>query len=79
LLKGVVLSTMLGVGTELSLGNEQSDLVRAIEESTQQNVNRAGQQITEKNLNIQPTIRIRPGTPLRIVVSKDLILRNYRD
>jgi len=79
LLKGVVLSTILGVGTELSLGNEQSDLVRAIEESTQQNVNRAGQQITEKNLQIQPTIRIRPGWSARIVVSKDLILRPYRD
>jgi type IV secretion system protein VirB10 len=78
LLKGVVLSTMLGVGTELSLGNEQSDLVRAIEESTQQNVNRAGQQITEKNLNIQPTLNVRPGWPLRVVVSKDLILRPYR-
>jgi len=75
LLKGVVLSTMLGVGTELSLGNNQSDLVRAIEESTQQNVNRAGQRVTEKNLNIQPTITVRPGWSLRIIVSKDLVFK----
>lgn len=78
LLKGVVLSTMLGVGTQLSLGSENSDLVRAIEESTQQNVNRAGQRITEKNLNIQPTITVRPGWPLRVIVHKDLILRPFR-
>lgn len=78
LLKGVVLSTMLGVGTQLSLGSENSDLVRAIEESTQQNVNRAGQRITEKNLNIQPTITVRPGWPLRVIVHKDLVLRPYR-
>ncbi len=77
LLKGVVLSTLLGVGTELSLGSDESDLVRAIRESTQQNVNRAGQRITEKNLNLQPTIRVRPGWPLRVVVSKDLILKPY--
>ncbi|MBI1285912.1 MAG: conjugal transfer protein TrbI [Thiobacillus sp.] len=78
LLKGVVLSTLLGVGTELSLGSDESDLVRAIRESTQQNVNRAGQRITERNLNIQPTIRIRQGWSLRIIVHKDLILRPYQ-
>jgi type IV secretion system protein VirB10 len=78
LLKGVMLSTLLGVGTELSVGQNNSDLVRAIQESTQQNVNRAGQQITQKNLNIQPTITIRPGWPLRVIVHKDLILKPYQ-
>jgi type IV secretion system protein VirB10 len=78
LLKGVLLSTLLGVGTELSLGSEESDLVRAIRQSTQQSVNQAGQRITEKNLNIQPTITIRPGWPLRVIVHKDLVLRPYR-
>ena len=78
LIKGVVLSTLLGVGTELSLGGEESDLVRALRESTQQNANRAGQRITEGNLNIQPTITVRPGWPLRVIVHKDLVLRPYR-
>ncbi len=78
LLKGVVLSTMLGVGTELSLGDNNSDLVRAIQMSSQQSVNQAGQRITEKNLNIQPTITIRPGMPLRVIVHKDLILRPFK-
>ena len=78
LIKGVVLSTLLGVGTELSLGGEESDLVRALRESTQQNANRASQRITERNLNIQPTITVRPGWPLRVIVHKDLVLRPYR-
>jgi len=78
LIKGVVLSTLLGVGTEISLGGDESDLVRALRESTQQNVNRAGQRITERNLNIQPTITVRPGWPLRVIVHKDLMLRPYR-
>lgn len=77
LLKGVVLSTLLGVGTELSIGNDESDLVRALRQSTQQSANQAGQQIVSKNLNIQPTITVRPGWPLRIVVHKDLILRPW--
>lgn len=78
LIKGIALATLLGVGTELSLGSDESDLVRAIRESTQQNVNRAGQRITEKNLNIQPTITVRPGWPLRIIVHRDLVLRRYQ-
>ncbi|TIO74983.1 TrbI/VirB10 family protein [Mesorhizobium sp.] len=78
LIKGVALATLLGVGPELSLGENESDLVKAIRESAQQNVSRAGQRITEKNLNIQPTITVRPGWPLRAIVHKDLVLRPYR-
>lgn len=75
LLKGVALSTLLGVGTELSFGSSESDLVRAIRESAQQNGSRAGDQLVTRNLNIQPTIRVRPGWPLRVVVHNDLVLR----
>lgn len=77
LLKGIALSTLLGVGTELTFGNSESDLVRALRESTQQNADRAGQQLVGKNLTIQPTIKIRPGFPLRIIVHKDLVLRPW--
>ena len=78
LLKGIALSTLLGVGTELSLGSGESDLVRAVRESTQQNAARAGDRITARNLDVQPTITVRPGWPLRAVVHKDLVLRPWR-
>ncbi|WP_028969899.1 TrbI/VirB10 family protein [Sphingomonas sp. URHD0057] len=78
LLKGIALSTMLGVGTQLSLGGGGSDLVRAIRESTQQNAAHAGDQITSRNLNVQPTIRVRPGWPVRILLNKDLVLQPWR-
>lgn len=76
LLKGVALSTLLGVGTELTLEDE-SDLVRAVRESSQQSASQAGQQIVTKNLDIQPTITVRPGWPLRVVVHSDLTLRPW--
>ncbi len=79
LVAGVALSTLLGVGTELTFGEEEGDLLRAIRESAQRDANRAGQRITERNLNLQPTITVRPGWPLRVIVHKDLILRPYRD
>jgi len=73
LLKGVVLSTLLGVSSELALSG-QSDLIQAIRMSTQDNVARAGDQITQRSLGIQPTITIRPGAPVRLVVHNDLVL-----
>ena len=73
LLKGVILSTLLGVGTELSFDGSESDLVEALRESAQNSANQAGQRIVERNLDIQPTIRIRPGWPLRVIVHKDLV------
>ncbi|RYD66598.1 MAG: TrbI/VirB10 family protein [Sphingomonadales bacterium] len=77
LLKGVALSTLLGVGTELSFTGE-SDLVEAIRESAQQSGARAGDQLVGRNLDIRPTIRVRPGWPLRVVVHKDIVLRPWR-
>ena len=76
-LRGGTVATLLGVGTQLSLGSDESDLVRAIRQSTQQAANQAGQQIVSKNLDIQPTITVRPGWPLRIVVHKDITLRPW--
>ena len=78
LLKGVALSTLLGVSSELALSG-QSDLVQAIRMSTQDNVARAGDQITQRNLGIQPTVTIRPGAPVRVLVTRDLILAPWRD
>jgi type IV secretion system protein VirB10 len=61
----------------LSFGGE-SNLVEAIRESTQQNASRAGSQITSRNLDVQPSITIRPGAPVRLIVQKDLILAPWR-
>lgn len=78
LLKGIAMSTLLGVGGQVTFGSDQSNLVEAIRESTAESTNQAGQRIVEKDLNIQPTITVRPGWPLRVIVHKDLILRPYQ-
>jgi type IV secretory pathway VirB10-like protein len=78
LLKGVVMSTILGVGSSLTFTGG-SDLVQAIRESTQQSVSRAGDQLTSRNLQVQPTITIRPGAPLRLIVHRDLILAPWHE
>ena len=37
----------------------------------------AGQKVVQRNLNIQPTLTIRPGFPVRVIVNRDLILDPY--
>jgi type IV secretory pathway VirB10-like protein len=41
-------------------------------------INQAGQQLTQKNLQIQPTITVRPGFSVNVLVSKDIVLPPYR-
>lgn len=71
--KAALISTVLGIGTELGSGSDD-DLVRAIRRGTQDSVSQTGQQIVRQQLNVQPTLTIRPGHPLRIIVTRDLVL-----
>ncbi|MCF6344384.1 MAG: conjugal transfer protein TrbI [Devosiaceae bacterium] len=74
LIKGIALSTLFSVGAEFAFKDE-SDLVQAIKGGSQNSINRAGQKIVERELDVQPTITIRPGYPLRVIVHKDIILK----
>lgn len=78
MLKAALISTILGVGSELGRSDDDSDLLNAIRDSGQNSFNHAGQQIIERNLGVQPTITVRPGTRLRVIVNKDLILQPYQ-
>jgi len=40
-------------------------------------ISSAGQQITRKNLDIQPTLKIRAGMAVNILVNKDLIVEPF--
>jgi type IV secretion system protein TrbI len=72
-LKAALVSTLLGVGSELGSGND-SDLARAVRRGTQDSINRAGEQVVSRELNVRPTLTIRPGFPVRVLVTRDLVL-----
>ncbi len=78
LVKGIALATLLNVGTELTFGDDENDLVKALQQGFGQTTNRAASQIVERQLNVQPTIKVRPGWPLRVIVQKDLVLEPYK-
>ncbi len=77
LAKAAGLSTLLAVGSELAISDENR-LLRAIRSGGQDTINDAGQQIVRRQLNVAPTLTIRPGFPVRIVVTRDLIIEAYR-
>ncbi|PPT94141.1 conjugal transfer protein TrbI [Xanthomonas arboricola pv. arracaciae] len=78
---GAVLTTLLGVGAELAAPENRQDgdrIIIAGRDSAQDSINQVGQEMTRRNLNIQPTLTERPGLPVRIIVNRDLVLRPYQ-
>jgi type IV secretion system protein VirB10 len=78
--EGAALSTMIGVGAELASPQRQNGntVVVAGRESIQSTITEVGQQLTRRNLNIQPTLTVRAGFPVNVIVSKDLVLRPFQ-
>ena len=76
LAKAAGLSTLLSVGAELAVDDDDR-LLRAIRNGGQDTINDAGQQIIRRQLNVAPTLTIRPGFPVRVIVTRDLILEPY--
>lgn len=76
LAKAAGLSTLLNVGAELAV-DDQDRLLRAIRNGGQDTINDAGQQIVRRQLNVAPTLTIRPGFPVRVIVTRDLVLEPY--
>jgi type IV secretory pathway VirB10-like protein len=78
LFTAAALSTLLGVGSELGATNNDSAILTALRRGSTDSLNQTGQQVVRRNLNIQPTITIRPGFPVRVIVNRDLVLAPYR-
>jgi type IV secretion system protein TrbI len=81
ILSGAALATLLGVSSELAVsdqGSTNGNVVIALRNSAQDTTNQVGQEITRRNLSVQPTLTVRPGFPMDVMVNKDLILRPYQ-
>lgn len=76
LAKAAGLSTLLSIGAELAT-NDDDRLIQAIRNGGQDTINDAGQQIVRRQLNVAPTLTIRPGFPVRVIVTRDLVLEPY--
>jgi type IV secretory pathway VirB10-like protein len=77
LFKAAILSTLLSVGSEAGTSDSENNLAQAIRQGASQSFNQTGEQVVGRALNVQPTITIRPGFPVRVMVTHDLILEPY--
>ncbi|MEW6597686.1 MAG: TrbI/VirB10 family protein [Pseudomonadota bacterium] len=75
LAKAALLSTTLSIGAEAGTAGNENSLVQAIRQGASQSVSQAGQQIITRELAIPPTLTIRPGLPVRVLVTRDLVFR----
>lgn len=72
MLKAAFVSTLLGAGTQLAT-QDDSALVQALRYGTQDTINQTGRQLVQRELNVAPTLTVRSGYPLRVLVTRDVI------
>jgi type IV secretory pathway VirB10-like protein len=82
LLKGIALSTLLGISSELAAndavqGSGGGNVTVAVRQSADNSANQVGQRIVGKDLAVQPTLTVRPGFPVRVLVNRDIVVEPY--
>jgi len=79
LFEAAVLSTVLSVGSEAGTSDSENSLAQAVRQGASQSFNQTGEQVVGRSLNVQPTITIRPGFPVNVLVTHDLVLEPYHN
>lgn len=75
--KAAALSTLLSVGAEAGTSQNENSLVQALRSGASNSISQTGQQIVSRQLGIAPTLTVRPGFPVRVMVTRDLVLEPY--
>jgi len=82
ILKGATVATLVSAGTAFAAGETNSynpTVGQVMARTASGEVGQVGAQITRSNLSIQPTITVRPGFSVNVIVTKDMIVPPYPD
>ena len=77
--RAALVSMVLSIGAEPGTSAEENELLRAVRRGGSDAISQVGQQLVGRSLNIQPTIAIRPGYPVRVIVTRDLVLEPWKE
>ena len=77
LFMAAVLSSILSVGAEAGTSGQDNEIVRALRQGASDSVSQTGRQVVQRQLEVAPTLTIRPGFPVRVLVVRDLVLAPY--
>ena len=79
LVGAVLLSSIIGAGANLATDSSaDGSFIDDIGDAAAQQAAFVGSDIVRRQLDIQPTITVRPGFRLNILVGKDMVLERYR-
>ena len=76
LIGAVILSSFISVGANLAT-DSSNDVSDALGDAAAQQAAQVGSQIVDRQLDVRPTVTVRPGFKLNILVGKDMILQPY--
>jgi type IV secretion system protein VirB10 len=81
IITGAVFSSVLAATAQRSQGDVtglQPTFPQVWASNAAGQINQSGQQITQKNLQMQPTITVRPGFSVNVLVTKDIVISPYK-
>lgn len=73
-----LLSGALSVAANEAEGDDSARLSESVGNAAAQEAARVGGRIIDRELSVRPTLRIRAGANVRVLVSQDIVLRPYR-
>jgi type IV secretory pathway VirB10-like protein len=82
ILKGATVATLLSTGSAFAAGNTASynpTVGQVMARNASGEIGDIGQQLTRSDLMIQPTLTVRPGFSVNVIVTKDIVLSPYPD
>lgn len=80
LIGAIALSAIISVIANNAQNDERGVSVsQSLGDAAAQEAARTGARIVERELNVRPTLRVRAGAPVRVLVTRDISLRPYRE
>lgn len=82
IVQGASVAALLSATTVIGAGNTAGynpTVAQVMARNGADSVNQAGQRITQRNLEIQPTITVRPGFSVNVILTRDLVIPPYVD
>jgi len=78
LLTAVLLSSFITAGANVVENSDDNGFTRDLGDAAAQESLRIGAKIVDRQLDVQPTITIRPGWTMRVLVNRDMTLAPYQ-
>lgn len=74
----IALSSIITVAANEAEDSESSGFSQSLGDAAAQQAAQSGARIVDRELAVRPTLRVRAGAPVRVLVTRDIVLRRYR-